>query len=120
METRFSKRSGRAAATMELAVFLVLVGREAGAQNYPVLPVVPDHVYVTRGGGLRQGDLFTIEPSFLFLPGGRDGSFVVVGRPMLGLGGSGMGIGIAPIWVNKESPTPNLDRHEQFPILDRL
>jgi hypothetical protein len=101
METGFSKkRWGRAAATTGLTVFLLLVAGKARAQNYPVVALVPERVFVVRGFSFRQGDFLSIEPSFLLVPGATDGTrpLAVVARPMLGLGGSGVGIGLAPIW----------------------
>lgn len=101
-----------ASGTIGLALFLVLVGGEARAQNYPVVTLVPEHAFVTRGVSFRQGDWLVIEPSFLLLPGGRDAPLAVVARPMLGIGGSGLGIGLAPIW----GPGGTVDAVTDLPV----
>ncbi len=95
----------------------MLVGGNARAQNYPVLTVVPERVFVVRGFSVRQGDWLTIEPSFLLVPvsTGRNGPLVFVARPMLGLGGSGVGIGLAPIWGCSE-PGPMTDALMILPV----
>src|SRR6187551_2604089 len=96
MEKGLSIRSGGAAAAIGLTALLVLAGGDARAQNVPVATAIPDRVYVVRGVSVRQGDLLALEPSFLFVPGAvdRPPPLVVVARPMLGLGGAGVGIGL--------------------------
>jgi hypothetical protein len=96
METRSSKR---AAAAVGLTAFLVLSGGNARADDHPVVTLIPEHLFAVRGFSFRQGDWLSLEPSFLFVPASRGAySPVVVVRPMLGVGGSGVGIGLAPIW----------------------
>jgi hypothetical protein len=80
---------------ISLTAAVVLISGRAHAQNYPVITVVPEHVFVVRGGSFRNGDLFAIEPSGLFLFGPIDRPFAMVARAVLGLGGSGGGIGLA-------------------------
>jgi hypothetical protein len=98
-----------------LAAFLLLVGGEARAQNYPVVALTPDRTFVVRGASVRQGDLFAIEPSFLFAPAGRDSPLVLVARPILGVGGSGLGIGLAPI-LGCSQPCPMMDAVMILPV----
>jgi len=80
--------------TCFIAVFLLSSGN-ARAQNYPVLTFVPGHVYVVQGASIRNGDYLVLEPSglFFFEPIARPVAFVA--RPMLGVGGSGVGLGLA-------------------------
>jgi len=117
MDKGFSKRSGSAAVTIGLTAFLLLISGKARADDYPVLTLVPEHVFVVRGGSVRQGDWFAIEPSFLFVPGstGRRSPLVLVARPMLGVGGSGAGIGLAPILACSE-PCPMTDALMILPV----
>ena len=117
METRFSKHSARAMTSVGLTAFLLLVGGNVRAQNYPVATLAPERVFVVRGVSVRQGDWLAIEPSFLFVPGstGRRSPLVVVARPMLGVGGSGIGIGLAPILACSE-PCPMTDALMVLPV----
>src|SRR5882724_3039321 len=91
----FASRLGGATATIALTATLVLISGRAHAQNYPVVTVVPQHVFLVRGASFRNGDLFAIEPSGLFLFGPIGPPVAMVARAMLGLGGSGAGIGLA-------------------------
>jgi hypothetical protein len=91
----FASRLGGATATISLAAALVLTSGRAQAQNYPVATVVPGHVYGVRGFSIRNGDYLVLEPSFLFVFGPVRPPLTVVARAMLGIGGSGAGIGLA-------------------------
>ena len=94
---------GRAAATISLAATFVLVGGSARAQNITALTLVPEHVYLVRGGSFRNGDLLTIEPSALLFFGPIAPPVAMVARGIVGIGGSGGGIGFA---ANLLSPSP--------------
>jgi hypothetical protein len=89
-------RSG-VAAKIALSVAIMLLAREARADSPVVATLVPKHVFLARGFSVRGGDYFSIEPAFLFVantkPGGRP--IVGVARPMAGVGGSGVGVGLA-------------------------
>ena len=74
---------------------LLLIGGRAHAQNYWVIPVVPKHVFIDRGGSFRNGDWFAIEPSALFLYNPIRQPVVMVTRAVLGVGGSGGSVGLA-------------------------
>src|SRR5436190_13019234 len=99
METRFAKFSLIAAS--------LLISGKALAQNAPfALPAVPGHVYVVRGASIRHGDYFSLEPSGLFFFGPIRPPVAVVVRPMLGVGGSGVGTGLAlNLWMRGDSGT---------------
>ena len=92
---RVASRLSGATATIALAATLVLISGRAQAQNYPVVTVAPGQVYMVRGVSIRSGDYVVLEPSALLLFGPIHPPFAVVARPMLGLGGSGVGIGLA-------------------------
>jgi len=91
----FASGLGGAAATISFAATLVLTSGKARAQNNPVVIVVPEHVFLVRGASFRNGDLIAIEPSGLFSFGPIGPPVVMVARAVLGLGGSGGGIGLA-------------------------
>jgi hypothetical protein len=80
----FAARVGSATAMISLTATVVLISGRAHAQNYPVIAVVPKHVFVVRGASFRNGDLFAIEPSGLFLFGPIDRPFAMVARAVLG------------------------------------
>jgi hypothetical protein len=52
-------------------------------------------VFLVRGASFREGDLFAIEPSGLFVFGPFRRPVVGVARAVVGAGGSGVGIGVA-------------------------
>ena len=89
-------RSG-VAAKIALSVIIVLLARKARADSPVVATLVPKHVFLARGFSVRGGDYFSIEPSFLFVANTKPGSRPIVGvvRPMAGIGGSGIGVGLA-------------------------
>ena len=74
---------------------LLLSGAKAHAQNHSVQMVVPGHVYVVPGFSFRSGDYLVLEPSGLCVFGPIAPPVAVVARPMLGVGGSGVGLGLA-------------------------
>jgi hypothetical protein len=80
-----------------VASLVLLLGGSARADDYPSVDVIPDRLYLTRGFSVRNGDWFSIEPSFLLVSRGVDPKrpIVPVGRPILGVGGSGVGLGVA-------------------------
>ena len=75
----------------------MLLAPEARADGPMVATLVPKHVFLARGFSVREGDYFSIEPSFLFVANSKPGSRPIVGvaRPMVGVGGSGVGVGLA-------------------------
>jgi len=81
------------------AASLVTLGltRSAHADSPLVLTLVPKHVFSARGFSVRNGDYFVLEPAFLFVGDVKPGSRPIVGvvRPMVGVGGSGLGVGFA-------------------------
>lgn len=80
------------------AVVLVLLSHDVGATEAPPAEeVVAGHVYVARGASFRHGDWVALEPAgvFMFGPPGAGRPVVLVARPVLGLGGSGVGLGLA-------------------------
>jgi len=106
METRFARLS-------VIAVSLLISGK-ALAQNGPfAIPAVPGHVYVVRGVSIRNGDYVSLEPSVLFFFGPIRPPVALLARPMLGVGGSGAGLGLAlnpwPVWMRDDSAIPNDD-----------
>ncbi|HEX3905767.1 MAG TPA: hypothetical protein VH853_23275 [Polyangia bacterium] len=87
---------GRAAATISLMATLVLTGGIARAQNHPAATLVPGHAYLLPAGiSFRQGDYVAIEPSVLFFVGPVVRPVALVARGVLGVGGSGGGLGLA-------------------------
>ena len=91
---------------MSFTATLMLIGGRAQAQNYPVLTLLPEHVFLVRGGSFRTGDVLAVEPSALFLFGPIRPPLAGVARAMVGLGGAGGGIGLA---MNLISPCPHGD-----------
>jgi hypothetical protein len=96
-------------ATIALAVMLMLLSRNARADSPLVVTLVPKHVFLARGFSVRMGDYFALEPAFLFVGDARPGSRPPVGvlRPIAGVGGSGLGVGVAwqPFWpIEGERP----------------
>ena len=87
---------GHAATTISLAATLVLISRTACAQNHPVAVLVPEQVYLLPAGiSFRNGDYVAIEPTALFFAGPVVRPVALVVRGVLGVGGSGGGIGLA-------------------------
>src|SRR4051812_38012881 len=82
-------------ATISLAAALVLIGARAHAQNYDSVTVVPGYFTMVRGASFRNGDLVALEPTGLFFVAPIRQPFALLARPILGLGGSGLGIGLA-------------------------
>ena len=79
-------------------LIVVLLSREAGAtEASPAVEVVPGHLYLARGVSFRNGDWVALEPAavLLFRPPGPRRPVVLVARGVLGLGGSGGGLGLA-------------------------
>jgi hypothetical protein len=101
--------------TLSLAVNLVVVAGNARADDHNIATVVPEHVFMVRGFSVRNGDWFVLEPSVWFARGlvGPSRPIVLVVRPMLGVGGAGVGVGLAPTleppWPDAEkcAPTPD-------------
>jgi len=106
-------RLGGATAAILLAATLVMISGRAHAQNYPVATVAPGHMYVVRGFSIRNGDYLVLEPPVLFFFGPIRPRVTLVARPMLGVGGSGAGIGLAmnlmPSRPGGEPRTPAAD-----------
>ena len=50
----FASRVGSATAMISLTATVALISGRAHAQNYPVVTVVPEHVFVVRGGSVSQ------------------------------------------------------------------
>jgi hypothetical protein len=96
------------ATKIALSVIILLLAREARADSPMVATLVPKHVFLARGFSVRGGDYFSIEPSFLFVANSKPGSRPIVGvvRPMAGVGGSGVGVGLAwdPFAIEGERP----------------
>ncbi len=91
-----ASRVGGTTAMVSLTATFLLVGGSAHAQNSPpALTLVPDHVFLVRGASFREGDLFAMEPSGLFVFGPIRRPVVGVARAVVGAGGSGVGIGLA-------------------------
>jgi hypothetical protein len=90
-------RSFGVGAKLALSVVIMLLAPEARADGPMVATLVPKHVFLARGFSVRGGDYFSIEPSFLFVANSKPGSRPIVGvaRPMAGVGGSGLGVGVA-------------------------
>jgi len=103
METRFAK-------TGLIAALLLIGGGKAHAQNHAVLTRVPGHVYEVSGFSMRNGDYFVLEPSWLFFFGPIQPPVALVARSMLGIGGSGAGVGLAlNPWMREVAGRPNVD-----------
>ncbi len=91
-----TSRVNRATAIGSLIATAIAVSGKAHAQNSPfALTVVPGHVFVVRGASFRSGDLFALEPSGLFFLGAGRPPVAGVARAVVGVGGSGGGIGLA-------------------------
>jgi hypothetical protein len=90
----FARRLGGATATIALTTTLVLISGRAQAQSRAAGTVVPSHVF-GAGLSLRNGDLFAIEPSGRFFFGPIRPPVTMVVHAVLGVGGSGGGIGFA-------------------------
>jgi hypothetical protein len=106
----------RATATLSLAATLLLIGGRAQAQNITALTEVPQHVYLLRGDSFRNGDLITIEPSALFFYGPIAPPVALVARGIVGIGGSGVGVGLAANLLPQywHQPTPLKDNDDFF------
>jgi hypothetical protein len=102
-----------AVATSCLVVAILLISGKARAQNYPVLTFVPGHVYMVQGASIRNGDYLVLEPSGLFFFGPIARPVALVARPMFGVGGSGVGLGVAvnvaPPSMRPEPGAPDTD-----------
>jgi hypothetical protein len=91
-----------------ILLVLLLLGGSARADGHPIATLVPRHVLLVRGFSVRSGDWFVLDPSFWIardLVGPRR-PIMLVARPMLGVGGAGAGIGIAP---TLEPPCPDAE-----------
>jgi hypothetical protein len=86
-----------ASAKIALGLALVVFTREARADGPLVATLVPKRVFLARGYSVRSGDYFAVEPAFVFVADARPGTRPPVGvvRPIAGVGGSGLGIGLA-------------------------
>jgi len=94
---RASRRSGLARFIVAASLVTLGMSRAAHADSHLVIALVPKHVFSARGFSVRDGDYFVLEPSFLFVGDAKPGSRPIVGvvRPMVGVGGSGLGVGFA-------------------------
>jgi hypothetical protein len=114
-------RRSAVGAKIALSVTIMLLAREARTDSPLVATLVPKHVFLAGGVSVRGGDYFSIEPSFLFVANTKPGSrpIVAVARPMAGVGGSGVGVGLAwrPIWpIENERPEGVEDYVSILPI----
>jgi hypothetical protein len=93
----FAVALGSATAKVALAAVLLLVGGRAYADDHPTVTAIPGRLVVVRGVSFRNGDWFAFEPSGLVLLGAPDRGGPVVGvvRAVVGVAGSGGGIGLA-------------------------
>lgn len=67
-------------------------------------------MYAVRGASIRNGDYLVIEPSGLFFIGPIRPPVALVARPMLGIGGSGAGVGLAlNPWMREVAGRPDVD-----------
>lgn len=97
------------------SVVIMFTGAGVQADDHPIAPVVADHVFVVPGVSVRNGDWVAFEPALwltrTLVGPGRPIVFVV--RGIVGLGGSGAAIGIAPT-LEPPCPTRELCTHTPF------
>jgi hypothetical protein len=87
----------------QLAAFVVatgfaLWGAQVRADDHPIATVVPGHIFMVPGLSIRNGDWVAAEPTFWFVRKlmGPGRPIVLVARAIVGIGGSGGGVGFAP------------------------
>jgi hypothetical protein len=101
MDTASNQRSSArrrhgAGAAIAFAATLMLLGSDVQADSPIIVELVPKRVLLGQGASFRSGDWFALEPPVFFVSGATLGRrpIVVVARPILGVGGSGVGIGL--------------------------